>query len=639
MPLKIIRPPVNPDKKKELTQYLLKRWQQAVDARRDQIEDDYDRWTKNYRGVPREKKRTLPWYGASNFVVKLIRIYVDTFIARTLNIIFATKPLYTIDGYPRELKEAAEAYVNRKALYDWKHYKLAHQMLFRGTKNGTVFLKTIQYEHNVIDVRGDVDPTAEKSESIISVYKGPRTYVIPFEDLYLYPITANDMDEVQITFHKVRYTGEAAKQKMADPDIQWDITPEELDTIVKVPHDIKREEEQQDAGIHDYNLEEVQLIESQLEWPITNDPNRYYSVVALLSPDLNRIVDLYYNPYPANAQTIHRYAPVPREDLIYGESWCELLEQCQEEASAIHNDRRNASFLGSAPVFKKKDGARIPDPSTNWYPSKVFVVEEMDDFDVVNVGRQIGDLLSEENSVYSAADMLTGVGREMQGASQGQSDRGIYNTQGTLAVMAEGNQRQDTNIRDVREVMGEIAKTSFLLQATFGADDPIIDKLFSEDTASQIRQALQITDFERLRATQFEVKTSNAGANSEAYKASLIQMSNVLGTYSQTLQQLGPQILGAGGMNNPQMRALFVAIVKMQAGMAKTLMRGYDLYELEDLLPDVNGILGAPEAGPQPGPNPGGTGAPNGTAGLVPRPQLQQAAQLPGQFGMGGPPR
>ncbi len=633
MPLKIIRPKSLPDeRRKELTDYLMNRYQQAVDARSDQIDEAYARWDRNYRGEPREKKRTLPWYNSSNFVVKLIRIYVDTFIARTLNIIFATRPLYSVDGYPADVKEALEGYLNRKALYEWKHYALCRDLLFRGTKNGTAIAKTILDEKRVIDVRSDLDPDAIQAESPTLIYSGPRTKLIPFEDVYFYPITANDMSEVEIKFHKVRYTGEMAKQKMLDPAIKWDLTEEELNGALQRPRDLKREQAQEDAAIHEYNLEELHLIECSLDYAITNDSSKYFSIVALLCPKLNRMVDLYFNPYPGNVETYHRYAPCPREDLIYGESYCELLEQSQEECSQIHNDRRNASYLGSAPWFKQKAGTSTPNASTSAYPGKVFVVDEMDDLEVFSVGHNIGDLITEEESVYMAAGLLTGQSQEMQGQSQGSQQKpGIYNTGGVMAMLAEGNGRQDTNIRDVREVLSEIAKVNYLLQATFGADDPMI-QIFPDQVQAQIKKALQITDVQRVRLARFEVKTSSAGANREAEKASLVQMANVLGTYAQTLQALAPRILGADGSSNPQLKTLLMKILTMQSWMSKRLLRAYGEFDSEEILPDVESILGQ-----QPGPGPANeSGSVNGAAALPSRQTLQTMASLPGQLGAGG---
>jgi len=105
------------DKRDELCKYLNAQWLRAERTRREQVDGQYADWTKAYYGTPLEEQRTVPWYKASNFVVKLNRMFIDTFVSRTLNIIFATKPLYVIEALPRELRDAAELYLNRKALY------------------------------------------------------------------------------------------------------------------------------------------------------------------------------------------------------------------------------------------------------------------------------------------------------------------------------------------------------------------------------------------------------------------------------------------------------------------------------------------------------------------------------------------
>lgn len=586
MPIKLIRPGtlLPDDRRKELGLYLQEQWQRAESARTTQVDDKYSTWQKAYSGVPLEEVRTVPFHKASNFVVKLIRMFLDTFVARTLNIVFATKPLYVCDGLPQELREAWELYINRKALYDWDHYQLCRDISFSGNKNGTAVTKSPWIEKATYDVMPLAGSSSEFREERYIYYAGPESRVIPFDDFYLYPITATRLCDAEIIFHRIRLIEEDANRRVDEGD--WELPEgQKVSTYMHHPNDIKRGEEQSEAGVVDPHIREMTAIECHFDYAITNDSSKQYSLVATLEPSSGTLLDLYYCPYPRNLSIFQDYRPFPREDLFFGESMSELLGQSQEEASRIHNERRDNSTIASAVCFKRRQGSLLPNPSTNWYPGKVWDLEDMTDLEAFEVGRNYTDMIPQEQFTLQLAERLSGIGEIMQGASQGSlSKRGIYNTGGTLGVIAEGNQRQDTNIRDVRAVMGAIAKTSSKLQATYGATDPMIDTL-PKEAQPKVREALALFASDRYRYMNLEVKASNAGANSEIRKSNLMAMSQAIGQYGQTVMQISQQL--ANPQLNQSLRLIMNDIIESHRWMAKRLLKEFDEWDATETLPDV----------------------------------------------------
>lgn len=588
-----------------LEAYLKEQWQRAFEARCAQIDDKYTLWQKNYDGVPKEERRVLPWPGASNYVVQVSRMFIDTFIARTLNIIFATRPLYVLDFLKDRVRESTEKYLNKKALVEWRHYDLCRGLLFRGGKNGTVVTKTTYEVQQEYDVTASDDPEASYQENLVTIYDGPKTTQIPFEDFYLYPITCNYLDEAEIIFHRIRLTEEAAVQRLYDSE--WPVDESEIRGLCTFPTDIKRDEEQQRAGVADAYLRELQLIECHLKYDLFGN-GRYYQVIVLLEPSQGKIFDLYFNPYPRNMKLFQDYRPLPKEDFFFGDSWVQVLMQSQEEASQIHNDRRNSSYIANAPFFKRKRNSLVPNPSTSWYPGKVWDVEAMDDFDAVMMGRPYTDMLAEENHVLMLAERLVGIGALQQGNAAGMmGKRGIYNAAGTLAVISESNQRQDTNIRDARQVMGSIAKREFMLQSQFNPNDPMIDMISMDNPAmgDEIRQGLTMLTSSQLAHNYFEIKASDAGANSETAKANALQLIQVIGQYGASIPQMATQIRMA---KDPFLRDMLIATVRLQKWAALTILRAFGNYDAETYIPDIERALGGPQGGTQglPAPNPAG---------------------------------
>lgn len=629
MEVKIIRPKISDEKWSKMELYLLDHYERAKTARQEQVDDKYERWEQNYFGVPAEKTRTVPWYKASNFVVKVIRIFIDTFVARTLNIIFATHPLYATEGFPSEVKEALELYLNRKALNEWEHYRLASGMIMRGNKNGTSVCKTpwvVEKEWDVMPGTGG----AEHDENELITFSGPKSQIIPFEDFLVYPITCNYLEEATIKFHRIRYVEEEALQKIRGG--KWQLTEEQLTQALQTPSDVKRLATQEESGVIDTHLKELHLVECYHKFEIVEGSGKYFVLISLICPALRKMVDCYFNPYPRNLDIFTDYRPNPKEDFIYGESMCELLESTQEEISNIHNSRRDNNFIANAPVFKRRSGSLVPNPSTNWYPGKVFDLEDMDDFELVQVGRNFNDTLQEEAADLQYAERLVGIGAVMQGLSQGSmGKKGMYNTGGTLAVMAEGNQRQDSNIKDFRCVLGRICRVAYSLQSYYGQDDPTI-AVFPQKIQDQIRAALKATTPQHLQIATFGVKTSNAGANSEVAKANLLQMASVLGQYGNSAQAMVGQLANPG--LNPAIKDIMIQVITMQAWMAKRLLRAWDEYDAEEVLPDVQRALQA-GVSQQPGqPGQGGSSQISGMEQLPPN--SGGAGETPGITGREG---
>jgi len=606
----IIQPNLSSDQREELERYLAMHWRRAEDARSQETESFYKTWDRQYRAVPAQKQRNFPWPNASNFVMPIIRMYVDTFVARTLNVVFKTRPLVGVSGYPAEVREALEAYLNLKCRQDWDIYELARGILMRGNKYGTALTKVFWREDEVNSPMQVFSEDGEqKLESIpVMRYSGPSADHIAFDDWFLYPITANSVAEVEIMFHRLRYPEEVAHANRN----QWGLSSEEIEAALKYPSDAKRDQEQRSAGVSDGDYREMSIIECHFDWEVSG---KTFRCIALFEPVTKTLVDFRINSYPPQIELFHAYRPFPRDDVFPGESMCEILSQGQEEVSQIHNERRNLSVMTSAPIILKKEGARTPGQSSNvFYPGKVYNVEDMDDFSVQTIGGNYQDMIAEENHSLSLADRVSGISAGMQAASQGgQGKGGVYNTQGTMAVMAEGNQRQDTNIKDFRLCLGGVIKAMFGLQREIEPDDPAIGQL-PQKMQPLVRQAMQMSTPDQLARSIFEVRVSDAAMNAEARKANLMTMANTLSQFSQQQLQLAAQAVNES--MNPVMRTIAFETLQMQHGIARALLNEFDLHGLIDDIPDAKRAIEA-QSQPQPGPSGGpAQGQPPGAGGM-----------------------
>lgn len=595
MPLQIVRPSIEKtsDDWRDMQSFLLTQWQRANKTREEQLRTDYARAQKIYDAVPREKIRTTPWPGASNVVVPLARIFLDTFVARSLNIILATQPQYVLPGAPREHGEALSFYLSQKSQRSWNHYALLREVMHSGNKNGTSLIKTVWDDTQVYSSR-KTDTGYE--DVLYSDNRGPKQRVIPFEDFCLFPHRVQRFGDVQIFFQRIRYTSQEIDelQHLQEGAGQWDITKEQLQQALKTPNDIKQQQVETSDKIHDPQLQEADVWETHFTWKLQDTT---YQLVALLIPAIDRMVDLYFYPY--NCGIIQAYTPFPTENLFYGKSQALLLASLQEEATAIHNDRRNNSYIANAPAFKKRKDSFIPNPSTNWWPGKVWELDSLEDLEMFSVGRNYDNMLDQEMHVFSLSEKLLGIGPVMQGASQGSSggkSKGVYNARGTLALLSESNTRQQTNIRDVREVIGATTASALNLQVDLLPDDPIL-QTFPDEQADGVRAAFEwIKKLPPGHLNYIGLEASNSGVNKEWERQNLLQIAAILSQYGSVVQQY------AGTLQdpdlNPIVRSVMTKVIEMHKWMSERLMKAFDEYDTKDVLPDLVAILnGGAEAG------------------------------------------
>lgn len=654
--MRVVRPTLSDDLRDEITRYLSVHWKRALDGRQQQVDSDYARWDKAYRAIPREKTRSMPWLNASNIVVPLIRIHLDTFLARTLGSIFSTQPILKVHGFPQEIADPLEKYLNYKCLHQWETYDFASAWMFSGNKNGTSAAKTAWIDQKTIDIMPSDDPDAGHTEEEVDVYVGPRPEVIPFEDYYVYPITATRPHQVKIRFHRIRYVAEDVKElvdsgrwgTMLDVPLgktAWDV----LEACMKPSNDVKREQTGTEAGVVDPLLDELEVLECHFRYEMTG---KYYDLVALLVPSLGTgaLLDLYFNPHPRNIETFRTYVPFPRESLAYGESMAQVLERMQEEASAIHNDRRNNSYIANTPMFKKKTGSLVPNQTSAWFPGCTWEVDNMDDLEPFGVGRNYDSMLDQEGHVMSLANLLMGSNQVQQGSPSGVAggQRGIYSAQGTMAVLSESADRQGKNTRDFREALSSVLKASFILQKTFQPDDPAL-QYFPPADQKAIGEALSYATPTRTHLCPFEIRTSTARMNQEMDRQNLMQMMGVVSQYYQQVMGMSQQLLDP--KLNPGLRLIISDIINGHKSITRRLLRAFDEIDPDGVLPDLQtavnqSVPGGADGTKQLGANAGAAGQqPSYGGGMQPngaplsRSSMGALLQIPTpDAGMGGGP-
>lgn len=603
MPIQLMGLPLGPDAKKTLVGFLREKFRFGVQARTDQIESDLTRWMENYAGKPQQETRTTPFLHASNFVPQLIRMHTDILVARLYGLMVAAKPFWhpscLMEEMPHETLEGVSSWMEFISFFQLHLPDVLDQCLRRVCKTGLLMLKGPWKQDIVWTADGPTDDgRGIKTSSTTDEYL--QLQPMPFDDVWIWPITVNDPCEAKIIFHRLRLTKEDVQARIASG--AWDKT--QADKILLsdpkiTDKDAPRQAQAAEAGIMltaDVDRPYT-VIEAHLRYEV--QPGKPFKIIVTFNPhdeSNDGYLRGYFSPYKKIENCFTSLNLLPREDLVYGYSIPEILEQFQEEQAQIHNGRRDTATIANVPGWKKKRDPLVPNPATEWYPGKVFELEDMADIEMLTFGGQYNDMITEEGFLLQLAERTTGISPPMQGAGVGglNGQRGIYSSQGTMALLAEGNQRIDIYLRRMRFPMHNIGNLIYQSYRTFkpeGAEYRTWGKY-----GQAVKQSFNFKEPEGYPGFFFEMSASTGSVNKESDRTALLLMANTMSAYYRQLVEAVSSM--AQIPDGHPLKATLMLVLDGAKDLADRLLFAFDIGDRKRLVPDVRTAFGgSPQAG------------------------------------------
>lgn len=624
--MQIVNIPLSSDKKNELAGYLTRTLKNAVTARTTQVEDKYRRWMDNYAGKPYEPIRTTPFYRASNWVPQLIRMHTDILAARMTGIVFGTRPLWkprTFLDSPHEWLESIQEWLELVSFFDLGLFQPLDSTISRTIKSGLTILKSPWVDDT--SYLGQPGNASGGYKTVAVGGEGLKLFPVPFDDFWVYPITSNNLDEAKVKFHRIRLTKEEVLARR-DANL-WD-----KDACEKL---LLNPTEQQGAARESMAIEAgVQLtkdvtrpynvIEAWLDYPITNDYSKPYKIVITFNPDLgtgDAILRSYFNYYTRGIDPFIDFRFFPRDDLFYGYSVPEILEQSQEEQAQIHNCRRDASTIQNIPGWKKRRYANVPNPASEWYPGKVFELDNLDDLQPLQFQVTYNSMIEEEKFILQLAEAYTGIGPAMQafGAGVISGKRGIYNSQGTLAVLAEGNRRLDIYLKRLRFPFHKLGNLIYQSYRDFKGDKLTYTRM--GENGQNLEKTFRLVEPNEFKGLFFDIAASDAGVNKETDRSALLLMANTMASYYRQVLELSN--LAAQSPPQSPIHQVVTLVLEGAKDLADRLLFAFDIGDRKRLVPDVGKLLGGGPPTQPSTPEQGGMPAPEGNFSLEQLQNLQ----------------
>lgn len=611
-----------------LQNYCVDKFWKTVEARNNQVQGMYQRWLDNYAGKPQQPIRTTPFYRASNFVPQLIRMHTDILSAREIGLIFGTKPLWRpktfMNRTPSQVLMAIGEWMDDICLNGIEFYEPIDTTLYLTNKTGTQVIKSVwANDETYCSQNGELKPFTEE---------GMEFDVVPFDDFFPYPVTARTLKQTLANFHRLRFAKEEIEFRKsigAWNDRACDLL---LRTGAQASQGNPREVSASSAGIS-LTVDVVRpfnVVEGWVKYEL--EPGKIYSLVVTFNPASRTndgILKAIYDYTPRAQGVFTDFRIMPRENLFWGYSIPEILEQAQEEKAQIHNARRDANTIAAVPGWKKKRLAEVGNPSQEWYPGKVFEVDNMDDLEPLSWNMTYNGLIEEENFLNSEAERYTGISPAMQGFGAGTvGKKGIYSSMGTLALLSEGNKRLDVYIKRLRRPFHSIGTQIFTSYRDF--KDAKEFEVYGEN-GKYLQQAFQLREPSGFKGVFFDIAASDASANKEVDRQNLLLMANTMAAYYRQIMELIPNVVQAP--DGSPFKELGLQILDGARDLANRLLFSFDVYDRTKLIPDVRQLLG----GQQPPPRSAAAdqvGLPQAEGG-VSTPQLQALSSAVGQVAGG----
>lgn len=541
------------------------------------------RWRKSYDAEPAEKIREFPFHGASNLIVPVIAIHVDSLLARVMSAIFKSKPLWTVrllaeaTAAPSDMRDAMEEGMQYLGIEpsELDLYRVYHEWCCETIKFGTSVVKVpwVRLQEDQVVPAGDGSGSFDYLPQI--TYEGPRPEKIAFEDFKIAPSdkTVELANFKSHTVHLKKFDlEERAFRRIYDPErVKVVLTQADRTS----PSTIQTQKET-DAGVNSSGLRSFQ------EWDIEECHFRYrvngHYVKCIVSyhERTDTILRAYYNYYPTELFVAARL--FYRDDMFYGYGFCETLEMLQEEISQVHNGRRDNQTVANTRVWRVSTDSKLHQ-GYKIYPSAMLPADPGEIEPLAH-----GDLsqinIEEERLTLELADKRSGVSPPQQGYGAGfNTKRGVYTAMGTLSLLQEGNTRTDLNITDIRYAHTKLGRILAREYAAFGLGASRIAAMGKR--GELFEQALLNLKENKLA---LPVYASSASVNREVEKQNDLMFTGILARHYQAIAGM-LQVL-----ENPvipeNVKSYTQASIKGSNILMRLVARHFGFDEAEQLVPE-----------------------------------------------------
>lgn len=595
------------DVKEHLANWIAEEIERAKSERHG-LEDNILKWNRLYEAKPEQEIKTEPWEGAANLVVPAAATAVEAIHSRIMGAVFGGKSLYHVtprSGKWADISDSIDTWINWVAKYVMKMYKVCQTWFLSTIKHGTGVLK-LPWERRKRNVVYR-DRTGAEVRETVNLFDGPLPQPVPLIDFFFSPdsVFTQDIQTCEWIAHRFRNTWKTLKEKEAS-EIYFDV--ERIKENKRTEVEDVEQHVADVTGLEVTEPDDYELFEVWCSYDVEGSGN-LSELIVTIHPETRTILRAVYNFFRHQERPFHVLRYMVREDTLLGIGIPEMLEDVQTELTAIHNHRLDNATIANTRAWKRRRGSVIGDDEI--FPGAFFDVDDMEDIQELRLGDVYPSLLTEEMHTNTIGEKRTGVSDYTVGRESSAIGSRATATS-TLALIREGNKRFQMFIREIREVLGDIASQAIMLYQQFAPDGRVMYEMIDDSERQMVQQYMSLPLDVSRRSVLIDVAALSETNNKE------IQQQTML-TLLQTVQQIYASLMQAFQVAvNPQapepIRNLAIQGAKTGSTLFERLLESFDFKDAESFAPDIEALLGIAsfqEGGMAPDPGMMGVQAPD----------------------------
>jgi hypothetical protein len=531
---------------------------EQIDARTKQLENLHKHkvpeWRRLASGKPREENKSWPFENCSNLVHPIIGESSDELSARVMQLVWAIAPIINY-RYFTQAKDSDEAAENsRKArlletfidhvAYEPKEldlYRVENLWFHDSTDLGTAWV-CVAPEKRVEAIYVGYDEVGHRKKFQESVlYEGPKVINQRFEDVGYDP-DANTPEDSVILWRKCTLNRRDLQERVFFGHYRKADVEKILGRPDRYgPGEIRKRENSKKGvtSTEDRILAEWDIHECYFYW---YHNKKKYRLIAWFHFETKTMLNQVFNFIPENQIPLIRTRLSLGEFGMNGRGFADLGSNFQDEISTAKNQRNDATTWMMLGINRISPGNRNIDKNMKTYPgaSMPFNAGEFEHYDVGNVNA--GQLsMSNEQAMIQQARERFGVGPPLGAMGAGTTNKkGQFGSMGTMAVLQEGNSRNNHRTSDFRH--SHVKLISLLTDmygamglggkgTMFGLDDRLLDEALSDFLERKVR---------------IPIRATTASANREVTKQNELLLNQALDGYMKSMSSAIQAVSQAG---------------------------------------------------------------------------------------------
>jgi hypothetical protein len=602
------------DKNQEIEEWLHESIRVYKDTFAVMFEKKVPEWRRLADGKPKEKSKSFPWPNASNLVVQVIGQRCDDIAARVLGLVWSTSPVAMFRSQfakPQDPHRESEKVRILEQFIDNQAFDHEALDLYRvecvgfadSARLGTHFFKVVP-EHRMevteVSLMGSDKGSKRTKLTESTIYTGPRVENLEFEHVMADP-DAPTWDKSRLKTQKRTLRKYELEERVFAGFYDNKKVQEIIDHPDRQGPEFAKQRQETKKGINAPQariLAEWDIYECIFWWWINGPGGKKVKVHLFASYHFTTrtMIRQVFNFMPDNACPIIPTKLDISSKGIHGRGYADMLEADQNGISTWRNQRIDARTMAITGIIRSSNPNL--DKDIKVFPFCI-IPGDADEIELLKNPNDIGTGgIEEEQFMLKTADDRAGVSQAIMGmGAGGLNKKGQYGAAGTLALLQDGNTRNNLRVSDFRYSHIKLVSLCTKVFGKFGVNN--IEEVYGKD-AALLEEALG--DFYK-NHIKIPIRATTASVNKEVEKQNDMLLRSALSQHFQESAQIIQNISTNAAMP-PNAKKFFTDALKSQDAMMMRVLRNFGYDQPREFVPEFEtGEANAPQAQGQPNPD------------------------------------